>query len=304
MEFLQSRHFIIFSYIISFLSGMVTITLSYFLYLKNKSKLFRKFKDFFLIFLLTAIFNFLFFYNEFYILNDKLEIIFDILLGISLIFFSYFWIILLNEIIGIRFRSALNLTFLGVCIFLSIYLILLSIFINEDEAFDIPFMVFIFCFLIYYLFYFIYNIIILFGKVKNITNIRIKIYILSLIILMLIYIISNFLDMYDSSFSPIILIYFLYNIITCFFFYKHYLENYEPVVKKVIPSSIDDIAIEYSLTDREKEILIYIYKGYSNREIAELLKISPNTVKKHNYRIYKKTGVTNRVELSYIIKSE
>lgn len=53
----------------------------------------------------------------------------------------------------------------------------------------------------------------------------------------------------------------------------------------------------YGITSREREIIELIREGKTNREIADLLFISVATVKDHNYNIFKKTGVRNRVEL-------
>jgi DNA-binding NarL/FixJ family response regulator len=53
---------------------------------------------------------------------------------------------------------------------------------------------------------------------------------------------------------------------------------------------------EYDLTDREKEVLQMIARGYKNSEIAEKLFVSENTVKTHIKNIYVKLDVKNRVE--------
>ncbi|MDE1173974.1 MAG: response regulator [Parvibaculaceae bacterium] len=49
-----------------------------------------------------------------------------------------------------------------------------------------------------------------------------------------------------------------------------------------------------SLTMREAEVLIWIAKGKSNRDISEILGISPRTVNKHLEQIFTKLGVENR----------
>jgi DNA-binding NarL/FixJ family response regulator len=50
------------------------------------------------------------------------------------------------------------------------------------------------------------------------------------------------------------------------------------------------------LTEREKEVLGFIARGYSNRDIASYLAISDNTVKYFTNSIYMKLGVINRAE--------
>jgi DNA-binding NarL/FixJ family response regulator len=50
------------------------------------------------------------------------------------------------------------------------------------------------------------------------------------------------------------------------------------------------------LSPREAEVLRLIAAGRSNRDIAEALVISPNTVARHISNIFDKLGVTNRTE--------
>jgi DNA-binding NarL/FixJ family response regulator len=49
-----------------------------------------------------------------------------------------------------------------------------------------------------------------------------------------------------------------------------------------------------SLTLREAEVLTWIARGKSNRDIAEILGLSPRTVNKHLEQVYTKLGVENR----------
>ncbi len=62
-----------------------------------------------------------------------------------------------------------------------------------------------------------------------------------------------------------------------------------------------DIYKEYDVTEREKEIILLILKGYSNLKIGDTLFISVNTVKKHIYNLFKKMDVQNRFELIHKI---
>ena len=61
---------------------------------------------------------------------------------------------------------------------------------------------------------------------------------------------------------------------------------------------------ETSLTDREIEVVKLVCNGSSNKEIKKALNISEQAVKSHLSRIYKKTGVSDRLQLAlYAINS-
>ena len=51
------------------------------------------------------------------------------------------------------------------------------------------------------------------------------------------------------------------------------------------------------LTNRETELAILAYRGYSNKEIAEMCYISEATVKKHMTHIFEKLGIEGREQL-------
>ena len=48
------------------------------------------------------------------------------------------------------------------------------------------------------------------------------------------------------------------------------------------------------LSAREREVLMHLVAGRTNRQIAEMLTVSPHTVARHVEHIYAKLGVTNR----------
>jgi DNA-binding CsgD family transcriptional regulator len=56
-------------------------------------------------------------------------------------------------------------------------------------------------------------------------------------------------------------------------------------------------------TDREREIVMLIGEGLSNRAVAERLTLSVRTVESHIYRAMAKTGTTSRDELAALIPS-
>ena len=54
---------------------------------------------------------------------------------------------------------------------------------------------------------------------------------------------------------------------------------------------------KYSLTHREMEIALLLYRGQSQKQIGELLFIAERTVAKHTQNIFDKVKISNRVEL-------
>ncbi|HTU65759.1 MAG TPA: DNA-binding response regulator [Steroidobacteraceae bacterium] len=59
-------------------------------------------------------------------------------------------------------------------------------------------------------------------------------------------------------------------------------------------SDEQQLAQTLALTSRESEVLLWISRGKANREIGEILAISPRTVNKHLEQIFVKLGVENR----------
>ena len=68
------------------------------------------------------------------------------------------------------------------------------------------------------------------------------------------------------------------------------------------PDQLDAIdwkraAYRYTLTAREVQVARCLWRGYSNREIAQHLGISEATVKRHLANVYEKTGLHSRTKL-------
>ena len=61
-----------------------------------------------------------------------------------------------------------------------------------------------------------------------------------------------------------------------------------------------EFSSEFRLTTREGEVLSWLSKGKTNRDIAQILGLSPRTVDKHLEQIYAKLGVENRTAAAAI----
>jgi DNA-binding CsgD family transcriptional regulator/pimeloyl-ACP methyl ester carboxylesterase len=60
---------------------------------------------------------------------------------------------------------------------------------------------------------------------------------------------------------------------------------------------LGDLPGEWRLTGRERDVLVLLIEGMSNREIAQSLTVSPRTVDGHVANLYQKVGVHNRAAL-------
>jgi DNA-binding NarL/FixJ family response regulator len=59
-------------------------------------------------------------------------------------------------------------------------------------------------------------------------------------------------------------------------------------------STAHELRKDFKLTSREVEVLSWLSKGKTNRDIAQILGLSPRTIDKHLEQIYAKLGVENR----------
>jgi DNA-binding CsgD family transcriptional regulator len=83
---------------------------------------------------------------------------------------------------------------------------------------------------------------------------------------------------------------------------KKYIESLEASVRELNASGAvygEEASVEESeiaLTRREQEVLRLLAGGFSNKEIADILIISPDTVKTHVKNIFFKLNVTDRTQ--------
>ena len=76
---------------------------------------------------------------------------------------------------------------------------------------------------------------------------------------------------------------------------QKYFSNKIKLVKDRSKSTCADNTLK--LTEKQQKIIKYIYTGKLYKEIACAMNISINTLKTHIYRIYKKCGINNKIEL-------
>jgi DNA-binding CsgD family transcriptional regulator len=87
--------------------------------------------------------------------------------------------------------------------------------------------------------------------------------------------------------------------------YISYFTDFRPF--KVIAQTSSSFGIfckKFEISPRESEIILQLCKGLTNKDIADKLFISTQTVKDHTHRIYLKTMVRNRTELANLVQKE
>lgn len=66
----------------------------------------------------------------------------------------------------------------------------------------------------------------------------------------------------------------------------------------------DEFCKLYEISKREAEIVLEICTGKTNKAISEKLFITLQTVKDHNHRIFTKTGVKSRIQLTNLVREK
>ena len=85
-------------------------------------------------------------------------------------------------------------------------------------------------------------------------------------------------------------------------YFKSVSDN-EHLLRIVVHENIMDANVLLNalpITQREAEVLLWVAQGKTNREIAEILSLSPRTVNKHLEQIYSKIQVDNRTAAASI----
>lgn len=70
------------------------------------------------------------------------------------------------------------------------------------------------------------------------------------------------------------------------------------VLKKMSAQNISNKKSSYDLSERELDVIKLVIEGSSNQEIANELKLSPDTIKTHIRRIMAKMGVNDRTQIA------
>jgi DNA-binding CsgD family transcriptional regulator len=103
----------------------------------------------------------------------------------------------------------------------------------------------------------------------------------------------------------IILGFYLALLIPTVYLYKYQEKNNNGQIFNDMPlEKLSFLFNEYDFTEREKEIMLLLYRGKSNKAIGEELFISLQTVKNYVSKIYKKLNLKTRLELLNYLRNK
>ena len=72
-------------------------------------------------------------------------------------------------------------------------------------------------------------------------------------------------------------------------------------VEETVQGAMSRLAQRYQLTERESEVLLWVGRGKSSRDIGEILGASPRTIDKHLEHAFVKLGVENRAAAAALV---
>ena len=76
------------------------------------------------------------------------------------------------------------------------------------------------------------------------------------------------------------------------------------VLRVFLSNDLESMAPAQKLSKRQKQLLVMLDKGLSNRDIAEELQISEHTVKVHLWRLFRRLNVNSRSQASHLARTQ
>ena len=294
-------HLNIFYFILILLSGFSAFIICSIVYYKTRDKKLFYYLIFFSAITLQMLLSVIYLYIEINIPNHNFyfELVIVFCLNISSCFLMYTILLLTNSLVikekSLIFRQSIALL-TSVSAFI---LFFFSIQINwQDESIkvltNVPY------YIIFFLFtsVIIYNIINQIVYYKSFSNEEKKVTkkITILLLCFLPFILFDILNPINTAFKFFPFLYCFFSIILIRYVFKKYTSELNMLYKE--HNKIHEgFFSNYDISNRERELIIAMQKGFSNKKIADTLFISLNTVKTHIKNILRKVNSKSRFEL-------
>lgn len=309
------KHFVFFFYVLSFLIGFTGIVLSYFAYIKYKTKLIKHYLIFMAALTTLLMEQTL---TSYKIINQvqsfSLNIVLNMISYLAAGVIIYFLPLFAHEFIEKEWTSKKKIFFkTGACLpscLLLIYYI---------SSYKKPMVILSGGILFSAIFYSLIFIYLSYKHIKlEYKKTIIKIFLtVTAIFFPYMYLdtraeqIAFLRDLFPYGHFSLPLFYMVWNLLSIYFGVKYAKNNLvefnnEENQKDILEvrDKKEEFFEKYNITNREKEIILLLMKGYSYNQLAEELVISLPTVKTHVSNIYRKAEVKNKIQLLNLIKGE
>lgn len=146
-------------------------------------------------------------------------------------------------------------------------------------------------------------------RVGNLTNFYLAVYNIAFIFLGLVATITivdsrTDFDYLSNDKTIYAMFWIVFNTLNAIFVWNSCKIVDDEILEETVEILMEKAELKYGLSSREKEIAALLYDGKNNNEIADILFVSANTVKVHASNLYKKLGVSNRVQAIKVIRGK
>ncbi|MFZ5353419.1 MAG: helix-turn-helix transcriptional regulator [Bacillota bacterium] len=304
------KHIDILLHVLTLISGVTTALLGYLLYLKYRVKEIRHYTVFILSTTFTVAFTTVYNYlssnasiDNYTIWHAVALLVFEVLILLINYSFTHFSLGIINK----PFKLPSKIFFGLPCSFVLLTLISLVYAGCGGQSLILPQIYFGF---FYANLFFLFLTFILYSiqiglNLKFIENLDLKRALKLLALLFLTFIpLQAVMNIFSKQIVLVMLtrnlFYITIDVISIVFAAKYFFIEAPSIIEQI--AITDSFISKYSITSREKEIMELLLSGFSIKEIAGKLDRSFKTVNNHIYNIYKKTNVTSKMELLYLVK--
>lgn len=310
------KHLIFFVHILSFILGCITISMSYITYLRYRSKSLKYYIYFLISFTAVLLERTVTYYRLASVINSEyMDVILWVIscLGCGLLMYSL--PLFIHELLELKISEGRKMIFglLG-------YLPVISLVLYYTLPYKLTILTVISSIIFLIM---LYCLVLTAVNLKNIANLEKKKIIKTFLIILGVSIpyllvdarieqLGSFQKLFPFGLLSIPVFYLVWNSFSLYFGIKYYGNSYDSGdkdEKEGFNESVEEESLtdnffdQYKITNREKEVILLLAKGYSYNRISEELVITLTTTRTHIYNVYKKTGAKNKVELINLMKN-
>ncbi|WP_319559751.1 helix-turn-helix transcriptional regulator [Marispirochaeta sp.] len=305
------KHFYLLLNFFSFAIGVTALAVSFFLFSKYRLKVYKKYFIFLAIFTIIYILDLMDFYFSAFLIfyNTQIKLVLISIKTIFSVVIIYSIADLFFMIIHRPLTNVLKKTLIVIIFLLLSGILGLNFFISDIE-------IKILCIQYLFISLMVARILLIITALiqgwplyKNVESLELLFFFRSLFLMTGLVLFLNviggtgyYLALLDKRFLSMnghSIVYLVWNLVSLIFVYWYFIHRIDAFRAK---GKLDIMASQYKITKREKEIILLVSQGYSNKDICNKLFISMSTTKTHLRNIFEKTDIKSRFDLLQLLK--